>query len=391
MRSRSGTRSPSSPAAVLRQFYRGDADVAADGELQAWVRELANSEIGNFRGLADVGGGLASLDRLVQVATTIVFVATAEHSSTNNGQYDMYGYIPNVPGALFAPPPRSKAPLSEQSLVEALPSPATAAEQIGMVHLLSEPTEQPLGRYAPEFFAGNPEIAPIVERFDAALHAIARQIDARTRSSPFPTPTCIPRSFIPASRFDDPPGRDMIDLPGYRIDETLHGGLHFTHLSRVRLDHDASVIVKVNDAPEQADPRASARLEREYALTRALDDPGIVIAHSVQRVGRHCALVFPDSGRISSAHYLEGRTLPLPLFFLIARQVAETLGRIHAREGVHKDVRPTNILVDPQTLSTQLTDFGIAVARARATPPSIRAPEELEVRCLHRRPSRPAA
>jgi hypothetical protein len=48
-----------------------------------------------------------------------------------------------------------------------------------MVHLLSEPTEQPLGGYAPEFFAGNPEIAPIVERFNAALQAIARQIDAR--------------------------------------------------------------------------------------------------------------------------------------------------------------------------------------------------------------------
>ena len=49
-----------------------------------------------------------------------------------------------------------------------------------MVHLLSEPTKQPLGRYAPEFFAGNPrDRADGVERFDAALHAIARQIDAR--------------------------------------------------------------------------------------------------------------------------------------------------------------------------------------------------------------------
>ena len=99
----------------------------------------------------------------------------------------------------------------------------------------------------------------------------------------------------------------MIDLPGYRINETLHAGLHFTIYRGVRLDDDASVIVKVDDVPQQADPQASARLEREYALTRALDDPGIVIAHSVHRVGRHCALVFPDSGRISLAHYLEGQ------------------------------------------------------------------------------------
>jgi hypothetical protein len=165
--------------AVLRQFYRDDADVAADSELQAWVRELADPEIGNFRGFAEGRGALATVDRLVQVATTIVFVATAEHSSTNNGQYDMYAYIPNVPGALFAPPPRTKAALSEQSLVEALPPPTTAAEQIAMVHLLSEPTDQPLGRYGPEFFAGNPEIGPIVERFDSALRAVAQQIDAR--------------------------------------------------------------------------------------------------------------------------------------------------------------------------------------------------------------------
>ena len=121
--------------AVLRQFYRCDADVAADSELQAWVRELADPEIGNFRGLADPGGGLGSLDRLVQVATTIVFIATAQHSATNNGQYELYAYIPNVPGALFAPPPATKAPLSEESLVDALPPPATVIiEQIAMVH-----------------------------------------------------------------------------------------------------------------------------------------------------------------------------------------------------------------------------------------------------------------
>lgn len=176
--------------AVLRQFYHRDADVVADSELQAWVRELADPAIGSFRGFADPGGGLASLDRLVQVATTIVFIATAEHSSTNNGQYDMYGYIPNVPGALFAPPPTTKAARSEQSLVDALSPPATAAEQIGMVHLLSEPTEQPLGRYAPEFFAGNPEIAPILARFDAALQALAKEIDARN------VPLAVPYTYL---------------------------------------------------------------------------------------------------------------------------------------------------------------------------------------------------
>src|SRR5205085_10737034 len=93
--------------------------------------------------------------------------------------------------------------------------------------------------------------------------------------------------------------------------------------------------------------------------------------------GRRCFLVLPDSGRISLASYLEGRSLPLRSFFAIARQLAETLGRIHARDIVHKDVKPTNILIDPHTLSVQLTDFGIAAARARETA-SHQAPENLE-------------
>ena len=48
-----------------------------------------------------------------------------------------------------------------------------------MVHLLSERTESPVGTYAPGFFAGNPEIEPLVTRFETALHAIGEAIDAR--------------------------------------------------------------------------------------------------------------------------------------------------------------------------------------------------------------------
>jgi hypothetical protein len=165
--------------AIVRQFYHTDADVVGDFELQAWVRELTNSEIGNFRGLEDLGGGAHLIDRVVHMVTTMIFIATAEHSSTNNGQYDLYAFIPNVPGAIFAAPPTTTAPLSQQSLFDSLPRPFTAAKQIGMVHLLSQRTETPMGRYTPTFFAGNPDVEPFVKRFDSALDAIGREIDAR--------------------------------------------------------------------------------------------------------------------------------------------------------------------------------------------------------------------
>ena len=184
--------------AIVGKFYRTDADVVGDFELQAWVRELADPDIGNFRGLADPGGGMRSIDSLIHMVTTMIFIATAEHSSTNNGQYEMYAFIPNVPGAMFSAPPTSKGPLSEQSLFDALPRPRTAAMQIGMVHLLSQPTETPIGRYTPTFFAGNPEIEPIVNRFDAALDAIGREIDARNEALDVPYWYLHPKFLYPS-------------------------------------------------------------------------------------------------------------------------------------------------------------------------------------------------
>src|SRR5437868_8056587 len=184
--------------AVVRKFYHSDADVVGDLELQAWVRELATAEIGNFRGLEDAGGGLRSVDRLVHTVTTMIFIATAEHSSTNNGQYDMYAFIPNVPGAIFAAPPTTKAPLTEQSLFDALPRPRTAAKQIGMVHLLSMQTETPFGRYTPNFFAGNPDVEPIVKRFESGLDAIGQSIDARNLGLDVPYGYLHPKMLYPS-------------------------------------------------------------------------------------------------------------------------------------------------------------------------------------------------
>jgi len=166
------------------------------------------------------------------------------------------------------------------------------------------------------------------------------------------------------------------DLPGFSIGETLHVGTSYSIHRATRLGDGAAVIVKVDDGPH-ADLQARARLEHEFQLTRGVDDAGIASAVAFERAGRHHALVFADTGQVSLDRYLAGRSLPLASFFRIAGQVADTLGRLHTRDIVHKDVKPANLLVDPQTLAARLTDFGIAAERARETAAS-RAPEELE-------------
>src|SRR5260221_6342799 len=58
---------------------------------------------------------LDTYNQLSRLLTAIIFTASAEHASTNNAQYDMYGYMPNVPGAMYSPPPTTRHDLTEEN------------------------------------------------------------------------------------------------------------------------------------------------------------------------------------------------------------------------------------------------------------------------------------
>ena len=182
-------------SAIVSSFYFKDDDVAEDFELQAWRSEIADPEEGNIRGFPT---SLNTITSLIELLTTIIFTASGGHSSTNNGQYDMYGYIPNAPGEMKSPPPADLQPRTEQSLADALPKGMDAAEQIATAHLLSIPTETPLGSYHPSFFAGHPELLEAVLQFEKSLEQISMDIEARNRTVDVPYNYLNPKMLYPS-------------------------------------------------------------------------------------------------------------------------------------------------------------------------------------------------
>jgi predicted ATPase/class 3 adenylate cyclase/GAF domain-containing protein len=168
---------------------------------------------------------------------------------------------------------------------------------------------------------------------------------------------------------------ESFDLLGYNLTEQIFADSHFVIYRGVHTESDAAVIIKATS--EDAGSQEAAWLEREFELTRRLVDPGVVCAQALERDTYGSALVFSDSQRISLSQYIEGRELQLLSFFEIAAQLAEIVGRVHAQNIIHKDLKPRNIIIDPQTLSPQLTDFGIAADLARETASNL-APDELE-------------
>lgn len=103
------------------------------------------------------------------------------------------------------------------------------------------------------------------------------------------------------------------------------------------------------------------RFFREAEAVGRLDHPSIV---TVYDVGEEADLAYIAmdyaQGRPLSEFGKPGRLLPLPTVLEIIARVADALAYAHSQKVVHRDIKPGNIIYNPNDGAIRITDFGIA-------------------------------
>ncbi len=119
------------------------------------------------------------------------------------------------------------------------------------------------------------------------------------------------------------------------------------------------VALKVLPEEFSNDPQRLERFEREARAVAALNHPHIVTIHSVEEVGGvHFLTMELVDGRSLDKLIPEGG-LELEKFFELATPLAEAISAAHDKSVIHRDLKPTNVMVDDGG-RVKVLDFGLA-------------------------------
>ncbi|MFY0565420.1 lipoxygenase family protein [Archangium lansingense] len=172
---------------VLGHFYKSDAELMADAEMQAWWADLTE------RGLPADKLPCTQLTRvadLVDILTTVIFSGSVQHAAVNYLQYEHYAFVPNAPLCMRREPPRKKGVLGPDDIVEMIPTKSQTMWQVAIGRALASfgDDEEYLlheGGWREEYFK-EPGLAALQQRFQERLRTQLDAVKARNAKSEVP-------------------------------------------------------------------------------------------------------------------------------------------------------------------------------------------------------------
>ncbi|BAY74650.1 multi-sensor signal transduction multi-kinase [Nostoc linckia NIES-25] len=159
----------------------------------------------------------------------------------------------------------------------------------------------------------------------------------------------------------------MINIPGYDLSEKLYDGSRTVVYRAVREIDSLPVVIKLLKNPYPSFSEL-VQFRNQYTIAKNLNYPGIIQTYSLEPYQNGYMLVMEDCGGISLKDYFANKNIvSIDEFLQIAIALSNTLDILYRERIIHKDIKPSNILINPETKQVKLIDFSIASLLARET------------------------
>jgi eukaryotic-like serine/threonine-protein kinase len=132
---------------------------------------------------------------------------------------------------------------------------------------------------------------------------------------------------------------------------------------------DRPVAIKVIDPVHAADPQTTERFKKEAQALAKIRHPNVVQVYAFGPHGDsfYFAMEYV-AGRSLEEMIDSGETVDVARGLEILRSIASGLGAVHALNLVHRDVKPSNIVIESNTARPVLIDFGLARRKTASNP-----------------------
>ena len=162
----------------------------------------------------------------------------------------------------------------------------------------------------------------------------------------------------------------LTSIPGYQVSEQLYNGSRTLVYRGYRETDHKPVVIKLLKNPYPGFGEL-VQFRNQYTIAKNLNSPLIIATYSLEPCQNGYALVMENFGGISLKDYfisVEMRSIAsLQEFLQIAIALCDTLDILYRERIIHKDIKPSNILINPETKQVKLIDFSIASLLPRET------------------------
>ncbi|HEX8645421.1 MAG TPA: protein kinase [Thermoleophilaceae bacterium] len=146
----------------------------------------------------------------------------------------------------------------------------------------------------------------------------------------------------------------------FRLEEQVGSGGMSTVYRAFDETLERTVAIKLMHRSLSGDPQQLERFRREARAAARLSHPNVVTVIDAGEDDGHPYIVFEFvDGETLKARIKRLERLPVVEAVAYAIEIGRALGAAHAERLVHRDVKPQNVLLDPEGRA-KVTDFGIA-------------------------------